>query len=122
MQFTSLEHTLGWIVWPKPEPLAPLEMTIEVPGRISTQGHELQAFNEDVLRARLQCLRIHDPEAITISLINSFANPAHEVLARDIVRQEFPDSECSIASICGLPYLYNRHLLSLYYSPNLHFL
>lgn len=24
----------GWIVWPKPEPLAPLELTVEVPGRM----------------------------------------------------------------------------------------
>ena len=79
-------------MWPKPEPLAPLEMTIEVPGRISTKGHELQGFDRDVLRNRLQRLRHYDAEAITISLINSFSNPAHELLALEIVRQEFPDS------------------------------
>ncbi|KAF8496614.1 hypothetical protein JB92DRAFT_3226316 [Gautieria morchelliformis] len=72
-------------------------MTIEVPGCISTQGHELQAFNEAVLRERLQRLRIHNPEAITISLINSFSNPSHELLARDIIRQEFPDIPMSIS-------------------------
>lgn len=67
-------------------------MTIEVPGRISTKGDELQGFDQDVLRKRLQRLRSYDFEAITISLINSFSNPIHELLASDIVREEFPDS------------------------------
>ena len=28
----------GWIIWPKPEPLAALENTIEVPERIASDG------------------------------------------------------------------------------------
>ena len=39
----------GWIVWPKPTPLAPLELTIEVPGRISSSGAEVRPFDPTLL-------------------------------------------------------------------------
>ncbi|KAF8508103.1 5-oxoprolinase [Hysterangium stoloniferum] len=87
----------GWIVWPKPEPLASLEMTIEVPGRIDTHGRELRPLDERVLRKNIQTLKRYSPEAITICLINSISNPVHEILAKDIVREEFPDVPISIS-------------------------
>ncbi len=64
----------SWITWKKPEPLAPLEMTIEAPGRIATDGEVIRKFNAELFTERLQSLVVQKPDAITVSLMNSFAN------------------------------------------------
>ncbi|KAF9021681.1 hypothetical protein BDZ89DRAFT_1071218 [Hymenopellis radicata] len=90
----------GWIVWPKPVPLAPLEMTIEVSGRISSSGEIVRPFDEAALRASLSRLKqLSDPpQSITISLINSFANPCHERQVADVVKSEWPGLPLSLSS------------------------
>ena len=65
-----------WIIWKKPEPLAPLEMTVEAPGRISIDGKEIYKFDSDVFEERLRRVAAYKPDTITVSLLNSFANPA----------------------------------------------
>ena len=65
-----------WIIWKKPEPLAPLEMTVEAPGRISTEGEEVYPFDAGVFEESLKSIIPHKPDAITVSLLNSFANAA----------------------------------------------
>ena len=42
----------GWIIWPKPEPLAALENTIEVPERIASDGSVVTPLDEDETRRR----------------------------------------------------------------------
>src|SRR5262245_32298914 len=68
----------GWIIWPKPEPLAALEDTIEVRGRVAADGAEITELDEDDVRTKLTRLRDAGVEALSVSLINSYANPAHE--------------------------------------------
>ena len=68
----------GWIIWPKPEPLADLEDTVEVDERIASTGAVLRALDEDLARRALSELAGHGVQALAICLINSFANPAHE--------------------------------------------
>lgn len=46
----------GWIIWPKPEPLARLEHTVEVPGRIGADGAEVAPLDEDRVRDALRRL------------------------------------------------------------------
>ncbi len=36
----------AWIVWPKPEPLARLEDTVEVKGRMDARGREVRPLDE----------------------------------------------------------------------------
>ena len=43
----------GWIVWPKPEPLAKLEDTVEIKGRMTAQGLQLRPLDHDEIRAKL---------------------------------------------------------------------
>lgn len=88
----------SWIVWPKPEPLAPLELTVEAPGRIATDGTEVREFLGDIFKERLRPLAKDRPDAVTISLINSFANPGQEQAARQIVREILPGIPISISS------------------------
>ena len=40
----------AWIVWPKPQPLAHLEDTIEVPGRMDADGNEVRPLDESATR------------------------------------------------------------------------
>jgi N-methylhydantoinase A len=87
----------GWIVWPKPEPLASLEDTFEVRGRISARGEEVRPLNEADLRIAFESLRARGVEAITISFINSFANPAHELRARAIAEEVCPQIPVSLS-------------------------
>lgn len=63
----------GWIIWPKPEPLAALESTVEVPGRIASDGSVVRELDEDAARAQLRRLRDAGIEALAVSLINAFA-------------------------------------------------
>ena len=88
----------SWIIWPKPEPLAPLELTVEAPGRLSTEGKEIRVFDKEVFKDRLQAIVDSKPDAVTISLINSFANPTHELEARRVVEELLPHVPVSISS------------------------
>ncbi len=88
----------SWIVWPKPEPLAPLELTVEAPGRLATDGTEVRHFDESLFRSRLESIVKQKPDSVTISLINSFANQAHERKAKAIVSDLLPKTPISISS------------------------
>ncbi len=88
----------GWVIFNKPEPLAPLELTREAHERISASGEVVDALNEDALRESLRELRAKGIEALTVSLINSFANGAHERRIREIAGEEMPDIPVSISS------------------------
>lgn len=88
----------SWIMWPKPEPLAPLELTVEAPGRLATDGTEVRTFDEKLFETRLGPIVDQEPDSVTISLMNSFANPAHERKAQSIVARLLPDTPVSISS------------------------
>ena len=67
-------------------------------GRMDAKGHEVRPINEEKLRRDLKKLAESGVEAITISLINSYANPDHEVKVREIVREMYPNLPTSISS------------------------
>ena len=78
----------GWIVWPKPEPLADLEDTLEIGGRLDARGGEIRPLDDDEIRATLMKLKERGVEALTVCLMNSYVNGVHEkrvgALARDV--------------------------------------
>jgi len=88
----------GWIIWPKPEPLAALEDTVEINERISARGETVRPLDEQSVVAALQHLKRRKVEAITVSLINSFANDAHERRVREIATREMPGVPISLSS------------------------
>lgn len=88
----------GWIIWPKPEPLAALEHTIEVPGRIDARGDEIAPLDEGAVRDALAELQRRGVQALTISFLNSFANPEHERRAAVIAREVLGDLPISLSS------------------------
>jgi N-methylhydantoinase A len=88
----------AWIIWPKPEPLAPLEATVEAPERIGADGSIVRPLDEAALRANLERLRGEGVEAITICLMNAYVNAAHERRVAEIVGEMFPDVPVSISA------------------------
>ncbi len=88
----------AWIVWPKPEPMAPLEATIEVPERIGADGEIVRPIDEAALRANIARLREEKVEAVTVCLINSYMNAAHERRVAEIVAEEMPGVPVSISA------------------------
>jgi N-methylhydantoinase A len=89
----------GWIVWPKPEPMARLEDTVEVKGRMSAQGDEIRPTNDADIRAALEKLKAQGVEALTVSLINAYLNPAHEQRVAELAAEIMPDIPLSLSHI-----------------------
>ena len=87
----------AWIVWPKPEPLARLEDTFEVAGRIGADGAEIRPLDDASARRALQALRDRGVEAVTISLMNAYANGAHELRVGELAREIFADIPVSLS-------------------------
>jgi N-methylhydantoinase A len=88
----------AWIIWPKPEPLAPLEATVEAPERIGADGEVVRPLDEARLRTNLERLRGEGVEAITVCLMNSYVNDAHERQVAAIVAEMFPDIPVSVSA------------------------
>ncbi|KAK3049723.1 hypothetical protein LTS18_012695, partial [Coniosporium uncinatum] len=84
----------GWINFQQPEPIVPLERTIQAPERMAITGEVHRPLDEEAFRESLADLKRQRPEAIAVSLLNSFSNPAHENAIRTILNEEFgPDIE-----------------------------
>lgn len=81
----------GWIIMVKPDPPAGIEYTREAKERIGTHGDIVKPLDEEALRKDLQDLVARGVEAITISFINSYANPVHEKRAKAIAQEMFPN-------------------------------
>ena len=88
----------GWIVWPKPEPLAALEDTVEVSGRINAAGEVLEPLDEEPLREALRDLASHGIDALAISLMHSYAEDGHERRVGAIAAEELPGVPVSLSS------------------------
>mgnify|MGYP003672654554 FL=1 len=89
----------AWIIWPKPEPMAALERTIEAPERMDAEGKTVRELDEAEMRARLERLKASEEiEALTICLMNSYVDGRHEKAVAAICAEVFPDIPISISS------------------------
>lgn len=87
----------GWVIYNKSLPMAPLSCTIEAHERVSAHGEVVSALDERQLRKDLRTLKAQRIEALTVSLINSFANAAHEQRVREIAAEELPGIPVSLS-------------------------
>ncbi len=88
----------GWIIWPKPEPLAALEDTVEVGERMGSDGEVVRELDEADVRAKLEHLRSRGIQALSVSLINAYSNPAHEQRIAAIAAEVLPGVPVSLSS------------------------
>lgn len=87
----------AWIIWPKPTPLAALEDTVTVKGRMNSAGEEVRPIDEDNVRGALTQLKDKGVEAITVSLINAYANGTHETRIGELAQEIMPDIPVSLS-------------------------
>ena len=88
----------GWVIFNKSDPLAPLELTIEADERIGAKGEIVDQLDEAKLRRELEKLKGERIEAMTVSLMNAYANGEHERRVRKIAEQVMPGVPVSISS------------------------
>ena len=89
----------GWIVWPKPEPLARLEDTVEIKGRMDAFGGEVRPTDDADIRQQLERLKAQGIEALTVSLINAYLNGAHELRVAQLAAEIMPDIPISLSHV-----------------------
>ena len=89
----------GWIVWPKPVPLAALEDTVEIAGRMDAFGKVVRAVDDDGIRAALERLKAQGVEALTVSLVNAYLNGAHERRVAELAAEIMPDIPVSLSHV-----------------------
>ena len=88
----------AFIIWNMPDPIVDLEQTVEADERMSARGEVVDPLNENAIRKQLNYLKGKDIEALTVSLINSYANGAHERRIREIANEIMPGIPVSISS------------------------
>ena len=88
----------GWVIYNKSLPMAPLALTIEADERVGSRGDVVRSLDEEALRAELRRLKGKRIQALTVSLVNAFANDAHEKRIREIAAEVMPKVPVSLSS------------------------
>ncbi len=82
----AFDHSLEY-----PQPYVPRALTFEVPGRLDAQGAELDALDEDAVLEATGRISELDVEAVSVCLLWSIVNPAHELRVGELLAAELPD-------------------------------
>lgn len=82
----------------KAAPLVERYRRLEVEERLSASGEPLSPLDEEQLRAQAELLAKSGVEAVAISFLHSYRNPAHEERALEIVQAVMPDAYVSLSS------------------------
>jgi N-methylhydantoinase A len=88
----------GWIIMQKPDPLADLELTRGIRERIGARGDVVTPLDEPSTRSAVRELIELGAEAITVSLMHSYANPQHERRVKAIIEEMAPEMSVSLSS------------------------
>src|SRR6266849_4921336 len=80
----------GWIIMIKPDPLAPLELTRGIGARISARGEVSVPLDREEVESCIRELQQAGIEALTVSLINAYANQTHEHQVKQIANEIDP--------------------------------
>jgi N-methylhydantoinase A len=75
----------------KPTPLVPLSDIVEIGGRLDRTGTELSPLDEQGLRKAAGRVRDEGITAVAVAFLFSYLEPAHELAAERILRQEIGD-------------------------------
>ena len=71
----------------QPPPLVPRRLRYEIPERTGPRGEEWAELDEQAVRDAAERARAEGVTAVAISFLHSYANPAHERRAAEIVRE-----------------------------------
>ncbi len=82
----------------KPEPLVPRNLRYGVRERMLDDGSVVRELDEEQVRSIAAELRERGIEAVAVSFLHSFRNPAHERRACEILAEEAPQITVSLSS------------------------
>jgi N-methylhydantoinase A len=85
------------MAWAKPAPLVERYLRKVVDERIGHKGDIERALDPADAERAADALLAENVEAIAVCLINSFANPVHELMLREIIRRKAPGIASSIS-------------------------
>jgi len=80
-----------------PEILVPRPLRLEVDERIASDGRILRPLEPEAAKKTLRQLLALGIESFAVCLINSFENPVHELMIKDIALKEAPHLSASIS-------------------------
>ncbi len=80
-----------------PKPLIPRHLRLEVDERIRSDGTILKPLDPTEAKQVVRTLIGMGVESIAVCLINSFENPVHELMLKEIIEKEAPEISVSIS-------------------------
>ncbi len=81
----------------KPTPLAPRQWRFDLPERMLADGTVWQPLDHECLTELCARLQAEGIEALAICFLHAYTNPAHELAALEIVREELPGLAISVS-------------------------
>jgi N-methylhydantoinase A len=79
--------------YPPPEPIARRRARIPIPERLDFEGIELLPLDEEAVRRGVRRLKQLGITSIAVCFLFSFVNAEHELRAREIIAEEYPEVE-----------------------------
>jgi N-methylhydantoinase A len=80
-----------------PQPLVPAALRFAAPERMTPDG-TLRALDPERARELVQEVAASRPAAVAVSLLHSYADPAHELLLAGLIDELLPDAHLSLSS------------------------
>ncbi len=81
----------------KPDLIVPRDRAFTIAGRMDVAGTEITSLDEAAIPKLVSALKGASTEAVAICLLHSYANPAHEVRLRDLLRAQLPGVSISLS-------------------------
>ncbi|HEX9867803.1 MAG TPA: hydantoinase/oxoprolinase family protein, partial [Candidatus Tectomicrobia bacterium] len=85
------------LAWQKPPLLVERYLRVTVDERVNVHGGIDQALDRADAETAVDKLLAEGVEAIAVCLLNSFANPVHELMLKEIITRRAPDLPCCIS-------------------------
>ena len=85
------------LFWKHPPPLVPRRLRLPVTERMLASGEILTPIDEDDVRQALETFRAEGVTTVAIAFMNSYRNPAHELAAERVMREEGFDGAVSLS-------------------------
>jgi len=80
------------------KPLVPRYLRAGIKGRLDRAGREVAPLDLAQVRQAIALFKQEGVQAVSVCFMNSFANPAHEQAAAEIVKQEMPGAYLSVST------------------------
>jgi N-methylhydantoinase A len=94
----DIPRRANMFAWIKPARPVPPELIFEIPGRVGVDGDEIEALDDAAVREAARRLREAGIASVAVCFLHSYASPAHERRARELVREEYPECAVSLSS------------------------